>query len=57
MEAIQGEDRGEQLDALVTPHVSGGWHLQATVDNVVALCRNNLKAYLADQPLRNVVAR
>ncbi|MBR3315357.1 MAG: hypothetical protein IKG18_14610 [Atopobiaceae bacterium] len=46
-----------QPNALVTPHISGGWHLQATVDNVVALCRDNLKAYLADQPLRNVVGR
>jgi len=41
----------------VTPHVSGGWHLQATVDNVVAICKANLEAYLAGRPLRNVVAR
>lgn len=46
-----------QPNALITPHISGGWHLQATVDNVVALCRDNLKAYLAGQLLRNVVAR
>lgn len=52
-----GHPLWQQPNALITPHVSGGWHLQATVDNVVALCRNNLKAYLAGQPLRNVVGR
>ena len=52
-----GHPLWRQPNALVTPHVSGGWHLQTTIDNVVALCRDNLKAYLADQPLRNVVAR
>ena len=44
-------------NALITPHVAGFWHLQATTDNVVALCRANLVAYLAGEPLRNLVAR
>lgn len=47
----------QEPNALVTPHVAGWWHLQATVDNVVALCQENLAAYLAGRPLRNVVAR
>ena len=46
-----------QPNALITPHVAGFWHLQATTDNVVAICLANLRAYIADEPLRNVVAR
>lgn len=44
-------------NALITPHVAGYWHLQATTDNVVAICKANLEAYLAGEPLRNVVTR
>lgn len=46
-----------QENVLITPHVAGFWHLQATTDNVVAICLQNLRAYLAGEPLRNVVAR
>lgn len=47
----------QQPNALITPHVAGFWHLQATTDNVVAICLNNLRRYLAGEPLNNVVAR
>lgn len=47
----------QQENALITPHVAGFWHLQATTDNVVAICLQNLRAYLAGDPLKNVVAR
>lgn len=46
-----------QENALITPHVAGFWHLQATTDNVIGICLQNLRAYLADEPLRNVVER
>ena len=42
---------------LVTPHVAGFYHLQATLDNVVALAQANLRRYAAGEPLVNVVAR
>ena len=42
---------------LVTPHVAGFYHLQATLDNVVALAQDNLRLYAAGEPLVNVVAR
>ena len=45
----------QQPNAFITPHISGWWHLQATVDNVVGICRSNLEAYLSGKPLRNVV--
>lgn len=46
----------EEPNVLITPHVAGFWHLQATTDNVIAICLSNLRAYLAGVPLRNVVA-
>ena len=46
-----------QPNALVTPHIAGFWHLQATVDNVARICRDNLARYLAGEPLANEVAR
>lgn len=42
---------------LVTPHVAGFYHLQATLDNVVALAQANLRRYAAGEPLVNVVVR
>lgn len=45
----------QQPNALITPHVAGWWHLQATVDNVVRICLDNLRAYFANEPLVNEV--
>ena len=42
---------------LVTPHVAGFYHLQATLDNVVALAQANLRRYAAGEPLFNIVTR
>ena len=47
----------QEPNALITPHVAGFWHLQATTDNVVAICKENLIRYIAGEPLRNLVAR
>ena len=47
----------KQDNALITPHVAGFWHLEATRQNVVRIATQNLTAYLAGQPLRNVVGR
>lgn len=44
-------------NALVTPHVSGFWHLPVTLENVVDICEENLRRYVADKPLRNLVSR
>ena len=43
-------------NALVTPHVSGFWHLPVTLENVVDICEDNLRRYVADEPLRNLVS-
>ncbi|PAV39150.1 D-2-hydroxyacid dehydrogenase [Megasphaera sp. ASD88] len=39
----------------VTPHVSGGYHLQATHDNIVRIAAANLRHFLAGEALENVV--
>lgn len=41
---------------LLTPHVSGNFHLEATLDNIVAIAADNLRRFAAGEPLRNAVA-
>lgn len=41
----------------ITPHISGGYHLQATHDTIVRIAAENLKHFLSGQPLQNVVDR
>ena len=41
--------------ALITPHVSGQYHLPETLVRIVSLTADNLKRFLAGQPLRNEV--
>ncbi len=40
---------------LLTPHVSGNFHLPDILEKIVELSADNLRAYLAGRPLRNVV--
>jgi len=42
-------------NAMITPHVSGGMHLQQTHDNIVSLACRNLRAWLTEAPLTNEV--
>jgi phosphoglycerate dehydrogenase-like enzyme len=39
----------------ITPHISGGFHLQATHDNIIRIAVANLQAFFAGQPLQNIV--
>lgn len=44
------------LDNLViTPHISGGFHLPETFERIVDIAAENLSAYLSGQPMRNVI--
>ncbi len=45
----------ELENLLITPHVSGNFHLADILEKIVALSAENLSAYLAGRPLRNVV--
>ncbi|SBV93443.1 4-phosphoerythronate dehydrogenase [uncultured Eubacteriales bacterium] len=40
-------------NALLTPHIAGGEHLPATRALITAIALENLRAYVAGQPLRN----
>lgn len=42
-------------NAVITPHVSGGLSLEETHNRIIALCAENLDAYLNNRSLKNVV--
>ncbi len=44
-----------QQRVFITPHTAGGDHIDLTVRRVNEIALNNLKAYLAGQPLKNVM--
>ena len=45
----------KQKKAVITPHVSGGFHLQETHNRIIRIMAENLKAFCAGESLRNVV--
>ncbi len=42
-------------NAIITPHVSGGFELPETFDRLVRICADNLEAYMNGKALSNVV--
>ena len=40
---------------VLTPHVSGFYHLPETLERIIGICIDNVRAYYAGQPLRNLV--
>ena len=40
---------------LLTPHVSGGFHLPVVLDNIVGIAAENLAHLTAGEPIRNEV--
>lgn len=45
----------KERNLFITPHISGQYHLDETLDNIVEIAATNLEAYLAGKPLRNIV--
>lgn len=43
--------------AVITPHVSGGYHMRETYENIMAICRENLEKFLAGEELGHQVDR
>ena len=43
--------------AFVTPHVSGGFHLPAVLDNICIIAAENLRCLAAGEEPRNLVRR
>lgn len=55
-EPLPGDHRLWKIkNAVITPHVSGGFSLQETHDRVVAICADNLEAWLNGRSLKNIV--
>jgi phosphoglycerate dehydrogenase-like enzyme len=44
-------------NAIITPHVSGFFHLKATLDSIVALTVRNLGHFIRNEQLENIVDR
>lgn len=44
-------------NVIITPHVTGGFSLPKTLDNIVDIFVHNLKRYAAGQPLDNQMDR
>ena len=42
-------------DLVITPHISGNYHLPETLERVVDIAEENLRAFLRGEPLRNMV--
>lgn len=40
---------------IITPHISGFYHLQETFERIVRIAGENLEAFLSQKPMRNVV--
>lgn len=57
-EPLPREHRLWRLEnALITPHISGWFHLKQTLDRIVDISAENLKLYISGQPLMNTVNR
>lgn len=41
---------------VITPHVSGFYHLPETLERIIRICLDNVRAYYAGQPLRNRIS-
>ena len=42
-------------NAIVTPHVSGFFHLRQTYDNIISIMAENLRRYVDERPLEHIV--
>lgn len=42
-------------NAIITPHISGGYNLNETYERVFHTCCENLRRYMAGEPLKNLV--
>ena len=40
---------------LITPHITGGLHLDVTRENILSICEENLRAWQEGRPLRSVL--
>lgn len=44
-------------NAIITPHISGGFALPETLEQIVGICADNLARYVSGRPLKNQIDR
>ena len=42
-------------NAVITPHISGFYHLPETLERIIQISASNLKAFAEGKPLRNII--
>lgn len=42
-------------NAVITPHIAGGFHMQETLDRIVSISTENIEAFLKGRELKNIV--
>ena len=42
-------------NAIITPHISGFFHLRKTYENIIDICTENYRRYVCGEPLVNVI--
>ena len=45
----------KQENMVITPHISGGFHLPGTLERIEEICFANLEAFLGGGEIRNVI--
>ena len=50
-----GHPLWKQPNMVITPHISGGFHLPGTLDRIIDICFANFEAYLKGGELRNII--
>ena len=42
-------------NVILTPHISGGYSLPETLEQILTICIENLECYMVQRPLRNLI--
>ena len=42
-------------NVILTPHISGGYALPETLEQILTICIENLECYMVKRPLRNII--
>lgn len=45
----------KERNIMITPHVSGAYHLPETLDKIVEIAATNIENYLTDKELMNLI--
>ena len=52
---LKDDELWDMENVLITPHVAGGLHLSSTLERIVGIMGENLKAWISKEKMRNIV--